>query len=502
MIKKVLIANRSEIACRVIKTCKELGIKTVAIYSSADKNALHRQIADESYLLQGEKPGDTYLNMDKIISIAKSADCDAIHPGYGFLSENSEFNRKVRESGLIFIGPSPESMALLGSKTQSRITMEQANIPIIPGMRSSSDHIEDYLAFARKAEYPLLLKASAGGGGKGMRIVRSESELVPALEAARRESLSAFGSDEIFLEKYIEQPRHIEFQVAADKFGNAIHLFERECSIQRRHQKIIEETPSTALTQELRAKMGETAVKAILAANYENLATVEFLLDKNGSFYFLEVNARIQVEHPITEETTGLDLVKMQLEIASGEPLKYKQSDLRQTGHAIECRIYAEDSENNFMPSAGKIEYFKIPQGTGIRMDSGVQSGSNVSVFYDPILAKLIVKAENRETARLRMIEALRNTVTLGVKTSIAFMANCLEHNDFIEGQTYTDFIEKNSEQLFATKLNDNINYALIGSLLHNKSKSSKQTNSIGEIPSPWQTIGNWQICTQNVENE
>ena len=364
MISKILIANRSEIACRIIRTCKELGIKTVAVYSEVDEKSLHVQLADEAVFIGAPPANKSYLNQDLIIKTALSSGCDAIHPGYGFLSENPDFNRKVREAGLIFIGPSPESMNLLGSKVASRQTMLQAGIPVIPGMKGSSKEFSDFEEIAKEMDYPVLIKASAGGGGKGMRVVREPSKLKESVEAAMRESLSAFGSDEVYLEKYIEEPRHVEFQVAADQYGNAIHIFERECSIQRRHQKIIEETPSPVMDPDLRKKMGDTAVKVIKAANYDNVGTVEFLVDKDKNFYFLEVNARIQVEHPITEMVTGLDLVKLQINISNGEELPFNQEQLSQRGHAIECRIYAEDSDNQFMPSSGKILFLKEPAGS------------------------------------------------------------------------------------------------------------------------------------------
>ena len=388
MFKKIIIANRSEIACRVIRACKELNIKTVAIYSEADSKALHVQLADEAVCIGPPPANQSYLNMDAVIKAAFDTGCDAIHPGYGFLSEKHEFNQKVRDAGLTFIGSKPEPMRLLGSKVQSRIMMLQAGVPVIPGMKTSSKDIKDYEKTADEMGYPVLIKASDGGGGKGMRVVYKKEDLQPSLDAAMRESLSAFGSDVIFLEKYIESPRHIEFQVAADDYGNAVYLFERECSIQRRHQKIIEETPSTALTPELRKKMGETAVRVIQTSGYNNVGTVEFLLDKNNNFYFLEVNARIQVEHPITEMVTGVDLVKLQIGIASGEKMPFTQEELHQYGHAIECRIYAEDSDNNFMPSSGKILYLKEPKGPGVRYDSGIYQGVEVPIFYDPILAK------------------------------------------------------------------------------------------------------------------
>ncbi len=492
-ITKILVANRSEIACRIIRACKELGITSVAVYSEADTKALHTQLADESYFIGPAPALQSYLNMDKIIQIAIEAGCEAIHPGYGFLAENSVFNKKVRDSGLIFIGPNPESMSLLGSKVRSRVTMIEADVPVIPGMRGSSKNIDEFISYAEKMGFPVLIKSSAGGGGKGMRIVHSIDELSSAVESAIRESLSAFGSDEVYLEKYLESPRHVEFQVAADHYGNAVYLFERECSIQRRHQKIIEETPSPVMDPELRVKMGNTAVKVIKTANYDNIGTVEFLVDKDKNFYFLEVNARVQVEHPITEETTGVDLVKLQISIAEGNELPFKQDDLSQNGHSIECRIYAEDAENNFLPSSGKILYLKEPTGPGIRFDSGIYQGVEVPVFYDPILAKLIVKAENREQARKKMIEALKNCVILGVKTPIKFMIDVLEHPEFIKGNTYTDFIQKNMKTEI---INEELMRIIIAStaVYEMNRKTIDIITSEAEMPSPWLTIGSWEI--------
>jgi len=496
MIKKILVANRSEIACRVIKACKELGIRSVAIYSDADRKALHTLLADEAVYIGESPPLKSYLNMEAIINAALKTGCDAIHPGYGFLSERAEFNRMVRDAGLIFIGSNPESMSLLGSKVQSRLTMLTSGVPIIPGMKSATKDIGEFKKYAAELGYPVLVKASDGGGGKGMRIVYSEAELEDSVNSAIRESISAFKSDAIYLEKYIESPRHIEFQVAADNYGNAVYLFERECSIQRRHQKIIEETPSVALDPDLRRRMGETAVRAIKAAGYTNLGTVEFLLDKNGNFYFLEVNARIQVEHPITELTTGVDLVKLQIQIANGEKLPFSQDELYQYGHSIECRIYAEDAENYFLPSSGKVLFLREPTGPGIRFDSGIYQSCDVPVFYDPIMAKLIVWGRNREEARKRMINALKNTIILGTKTSIGFMIKVLEHPEWIAGNTFTDFIDKH----FGGKHSPSpelIDFALAGAevAFRSEPKVVRVSNLKEAIPSPWQTLGHWEIA-------
>lgn len=500
MIKKVLIANRSEIACRIIKACKEMDIRTVAVYSDADKNALHVRLADESVYIGSSPAKESYLDHNKIIEAALSSGADAIHPGYGFLSENFEFNKKVRAVGLTFIGPDPEPMKLLASKIESRLTMMEANVPVIPGMKGASKDIDEYIKLANSMGYPVLIKASAGGGGKGMRVVYSPEQVQDAVESSMRESQSAFGSDEVFLEKYIEEPRHIEFQVAADKYGNAVHLFERECSIQRRHQKIIEETPSVALNQELRERMGAAAVKAIKAVNYDSVATVEFLLDKNGDFYFLEVNTRIQVEHPITEMTTGIDLVKLQISIANGDTLPFVQSDLSQRGHAIECRIYAEDADNNFMPSAGKILFLNEPKGNGIRIDSGIYQGVEVPVFYDPIMAKIIISGQTREEAHRRMILALKDYVIFGVKTSIGFMLDILESEEFVSGKTFTNFIDTNIAKLNDKKELPEAFILIAAEDKLNSSKSGVAVNSSANnissnsLQSPWLSIGHWEI--------
>lgn len=498
LIKKVLIANRSEIACRIIKSCKAMGIETVAIYSDSDKNALHVKRADSAIHIGESEAKKSYLDMEKVIDAALVSGCDAIHPGYGFLSENHEFNKKVRNSGLIFIGPSVESMELMGSKTSSRTLMLEHGIPVVPGTFIDGFDDEQISKMAYDIGYPILIKAAAGGGGKGMRVVRSDKELIESIASARRESMAAFGSDEVFIEKYIENPRHIEFQIAADQHGNIVHLFERECSIQRRHQKIIEETPSTALNQELRHKMGEIAKKVCQVANYNNLGTVEFLFDSTDNFYFLEVNARIQVEHPITEETTGIDLVKLQIDIANDLPLPFQQMDIKQSGHAIECRIYAEDGDNDFLPSSGKILLFKEPMGLGVRYDSGIETGSDVTIHYDPILAKLIVHADNREAARLKMIEALKSNAILGVKTSINFMIACLETDEFKSGDTNTSFIDSHYERLKLYRNDELLNLSLAAAdeYLHDNLQNFVTQDFTKS--NPWLEMGNWEICSSN----
>jgi len=446
MFNKILIANRGEIAIRIIRACRELGIKTVAVYSEADKNAQHVQLADEAILLGDAAPKESYLNVDKIIRAALDSKADAIHPGYGFLSENASFAGTVESAGLTFIGPSADSIRAMGDKAESKILMKQSGVPTVPGFEGLTSD-EDFKKAAKEIGYPVLIKASAGGGGKGMRVVNAESELSEAIESARREALNSFGDENLLIEKYLADAHHIEFQVFGDKYGNLVHLFERECSVQRRHQKIIEETPSPLLTPELRAKMGEAAVSAAKAVNYYNAGTIEFIFDPVlSTFYFLEMNTRLQVEHPITELTAGIDLVQWQIRIAAGEKFPFTQSDFHQHGHAIECRVYAEDPSNGFLPSTGKLLQFIEPRGPGIRVDSGFKTGSDVNHFYDPLLAKLIIHAETRDVAIQRMQTALREFIVHGVVTNIDFMQAVLKHEDFGQGKVSTRWVEKNLE--------------------------------------------------------
>jgi len=498
MIEKILVANRGEIAVRIMRACREMGISTVAVYSEADRKSLHVQGADEAVCIGSPPAIESYLNMGKIIEVAHQTGAQAIHPGYGFLAENAEFARLCEKEGIIFIGPNSKSLKLVGDKIRSRQTMEKAGIPIIPGMKGKKKNVSEYEAEAKKIGYPLMIKASAGGGGKGMRVVWEAKELKPSLEAGKREAKSAFGDESVYLEKYIEEPRHVEFQVLADNHGNVVHLFERECSIQRRHQKIVEETPSQALTPELRAEMGETAKKVIRVTGYNNAGTVEFLLDKNKNFYFLEVNARLQVEHPVTELTSSVDLVHQQILVASGKKLSFKQEDIKPKGHAIECRIYAEDPANNFLPSSGKVLFLKEPQGPGVRHDSGIYSGCDVPVFYDPILSKLIVWAEDREIACRRMVNALNDYIILGIKTSIDFLKDIVDHPQFQKGNTTTDFIN----EYFADwdgmkKAEDERRIALMASAFAEMEKSSLGKMAVvekKEIYSPWLSLGKWRI--------
>jgi acetyl-CoA carboxylase biotin carboxylase subunit len=449
-ITKILVANRGEIAIRIMRTCREMGIATVAVFSDADRTSMHVRYADEAYHIGPSASSESYLNADKIIEVAKKSKADAIHPGYGFLSENASFSRKCAENGIKFIGPSPEVINQMGDKIQARLTMIAAGVPVVPGTTESVKTEKNALDTIRQIGLPVMVKASAGGGGKGMRLITEEKDIVSLVRSARSEAKSSFGNDSVYIEKYISSPHHIEFQVLGDQHGNTIHLFERECSVQRRHQKLIEETPSPLMTPELREKMGKYAVDAARAVNYEGAGTIEFLVDNDLNFYFLEMNTRLQVEHPITERITGIDLVKQQILIAEGHPLKMKQKDLRQTGHAIECRIYAEDTDNNFMPSPGKIHNITQPLGLGVRTDGYVYEGYEIPIYYDSMISKLIVWAENRTEAINRMKRALYEYKITGVKTSIKFLERIMDTEDFRSGNYDTNFIEKNKTELLA----------------------------------------------------
>ncbi len=441
--KKILIANRGEIAVRVIRACREMGIHSIAVYSEADRDAPHVRMADEAVDIGPAPASESYLSIPRVIQAARATGAEAIHPGYGFLSEKAEFAHAARDAGLVFIGPSPEAINAMGDKAEARARMQARGVPIVPGYQDKDDD-ESLARAAERLRYPVLIKAAAGGGGKAMKIVREPGELAELAASARREAQNAFGDPHLFLEKYIENGRHIEFQVLADARGNTLHLFERECSIQRRHQKIVEETPSPLLDEALRTWMGTAAVEAARAVGYENAGTVEFIVDPaRREFFFLEMNTRLQVEHPITEMVTGLDLVQWQIRIASGEALPFNQADLSQRGHAIECRVYAEDPANQFLPSTGCLLQVVEPRGPGIRVDSGVTTGGEVTVYYDPMLAKVIVAAETREAAIRRMQTALRDYVVLGVTTNLDFLRAVLAHPEFQAGRATTTFIER-----------------------------------------------------------
>lgn len=443
MFRKILIANRGEIAVRIIRACRELGITSAAIFSEADKISLHASLADEAYLIGPAPSSESYLNKDKIISLAKEIKADAIHPGYGYFSENAGFVEEVEKAGIVFIGPSADSVRKMGSKTAARKLMKQHNVPIVPGTTEPIKNFEDGIKTANEIGYPVLLKASAGGGGKGMRKISSAIEFADAFEATQREAKKAFADDSIYIEKFIENPKHIEVQIIADKHGNFAHLFERECSIQRRHQKIIEEAPSSFLDDETRKKITSAAINTAKACGYFNAGTVEFLMDREKNFYFLEMNTRLQVEHPVTELITGIDLVKEQIYIASGRELSFSQEEISIKGHAIESRIYAEDPENNFLPAAGKLIEFDLPAGPGIRADAGFSSGSDISVYYDPLMAKLISWSQDRRGAISRMIGALKEFRISGVTNSIPFLLEVFENSKFINGDFDINFIEK-----------------------------------------------------------
>ncbi len=427
MFQKILIANRGEIAVRVIRTCKDMGICTVAVYSEADRDALHRLEADQAVCIGASDPAQSYLNMDRIIEAARTTGAQAIHPGYGFLSENPEFADCCHRAGIVFIGPPAQVIRDMGDKLTARQIMIDAGVPVVPGLSGTEHALSDMMETARKIGYPVLIKASAGGGGKGIRIVNSPQEMKPALASASREALNAFGDGRVYLEKFLTRARHIEFQILADQAGRTIHILERECSVQRRHQKIIEETPSLAVSPGLRAEMGEAACAAARAAGYVNAGTVEFLLDDQGRYYFMEMNTRLQVEHPVTELVTGIDLVRQQILVAAGLPLALSQDDIFARGHAIECRIYAEDPENGFFPSPGRITCYQEPAGPGIRNDSGIHANASVPVEYDPILSKLSVHAQTRDQAIARMIRALKSYIVLGVRTPVDFMVDVLD---------------------------------------------------------------------------
>ena len=497
LFKKVLVANRGEIAVRVMRACRTLGIKTVAVFSTADRYAVHTLMADECFEIGPPPPLESYLCIEKIMDAAKKSGADAIHPGYGFLAENAAFSQACIDNNIAFIGPSPHSIQLMGNKVESRKKMVNAGVPLIPGMKGAGTSIEEFKKVADEAGYPVLIKAAAGGGGKGMRVVHKPEDIQTAVEGAKREAKSAFGDDTVYLEKYIIDPRHIEFQVFADSHGNAVHVFERECSIQRRHQKIVEETPSIAVTPELRKRMGEAAVAVVKAADYVNAGTVEFLLDKSGKFYFLEMNTRIQVEHPVTEEVAGVDLVAEQIRVASGFPLSVQFKNLSQRGHAIECRIYAEDAGNNFMPSIGEILLYQEPTGPGVRVDSGVRQGSVVGIDYDPILAKLIVWGEDREAARARMVKALSEYKILGLRHSIKYLSDIVAHEKFGTGETYTDFIQKHFAD-WDNGIDANMETALAAAAVANANGKGGSVSAGGPVGrreyNPWLTMGAWRI--------
>ncbi|MDB8563569.1 acetyl-CoA carboxylase biotin carboxylase subunit [Turicibacter sanguinis] len=448
MLRKILIANRGEIAVRIIRACKEMGIETVAIYSTADNRGLHVDLADEAICVGPTKIQDSYLNINNILSAAISTGCDAIHPGFGFLSENSTFASLVEELGLKFIGPKGSIIDNMGNKSKAREMMIAANVPVVPGSDGLIESIEQGKRVAKEIGYPVLVKASAGGGGRGMRVINSEDEFEDLFQTAKLEAKMSFGDDSMYMEKFIENPRHIEFQILADQFGNVVHLYDRDCSVQRRNQKVIEEAPSPVLDGLTRQKMGEIAVLAAKTVGYENAGTIEFLLDKHQNFYFIEMNTRIQVEHPITEMITGIDLIKEQIKIASNLPLSFTQEDIKINGHAMECRINAENPSLNFKPSPGTVETFNIPSGFGVRVDTSVYQGYTIPPFYDSMVGKLIVHGANRCEAIAKMKRSLEELVVDGIDTNIDFQYAIMEHKNFIDNKYDTSFIQKHMHEL------------------------------------------------------
>ena len=448
MIRKVLIANRGEIAIRVMRACYEMGIRSVAVYSSVDRLSRHVLFADEAECIGGAASSESYLNIDRIIAAAKKHKVDAIHPGYGFLSENAEFARRCEREGIIFIGPRPETMELMGDKISARRQMIAAGVPVVPGTQEQLSSGEEAVRVCKEIGFPVMLKASMGGGGKGMRLIEREEDVVEMYNAAKSEAMASFGDDTVYIEKFVEEPHHIEFQILGDKAGNVIHLYDRECSVQRRHQKIVEESPSPFIDNDLREEMGRKAVAAAKAVGYVGAGTIEFLVDKHHNFYFLEMNTRLQVEHPITEEVVGIDLVKQQLLIADGQPMQFRQEDITQWGHAIECRICAEDTERDFMPSPGVISQLTEPHGIGTRIDSYVYEGYEIPMHYDPMIGKLIVWATTREYAIERMRRVLYEYKITGLTTNIRYLRRIIDAPDFKNGNYNTYFIERNADRL------------------------------------------------------
>ncbi len=498
MIKKILIANRGEIALRVMRSCREMGIKSVAVFSEADRNSKHVYYADEAYFIGPAPSNESYLVIDKIIEVAKKSGADAIHPGYGFLSENAEFSDRCKSEGIIFIGPTSDVIAVMGDKISARKKMINAGVQVVPGTKEDIKSDEDALRIVKNVGLPVMIKASAGGGGKGMRLVREKKDIIPAVRAAKSEAMAAFGDDAVYVEKFVENPHHIEFQILGDSHGNAIHLFERECSVQRRHQKVIEETPSPLMTPELREIMGQQAVMAAKAVNYVGAGTVEFLVDDDLNYYFLEMNTRLQVEHPITEMVVGVDLVKAQIIVADGGEIPWKQEELSQKGHAIESRIYAEDPENNFMPSPGEIKHMVEPLGPGIRHDGYVYAGYEIPIHYDPMISKMVTWGTNREEAIQRMKRAIFNYKLSGIKTNLRFLYRVMETPDFIEGNYNTEFIAKNMDFL----MEDSKHYeeledlAMIASLLYYRKQlgDDKEESSAKTEDSNWKRFGRYNF--------
>ncbi|CAN5764352.1 acetyl-CoA carboxylase biotin carboxylase subunit [soil metagenome] len=497
MFKKILIANRGEIALRVIRAAHELGVEAVAVYSEADRFAPHVMAADEAYLIGPAPSAQSYLRQDALIEIARRSGAEAIHPGYGFLSERAPFIQAVREAGLVFIGPSAEAVEAMGDKTSARKRVIAAGVPVVPGTKEALTDADEARRVAAEIGYPILLKAAAGGGGKGMRVVHSEDEVERALTAAGNEARAAFGDDSVYIEKYLDGPRHIEIQLLADQHGNVLHLGERECSIQRRHQKMIEEAPSPVITPELREAMGATAVAAARSVDYEGAGTVEFLY-QNGEFYFLEMNTRIQVEHPVTELTTGIDLVQWQIRIAAGEEMPFRQEDIRLQGHAIECRITSEDPANSFLPSTGQIQHLEVPAGPGVRWDSGIAPGYEVGLSYDPMLAKLIVHAPTRDQAIDRMRRALGELRVVGLDTSVPFHLRVMDEPDFRAGRLDIRYLENHEAELLDLEVEEEtlLMAALAAALLEEETRERRVSARMpagASRGSRWSGRGGWK---------
>jgi len=487
--EKILIANRGEIALRVMRSAREMGIKTVAVFSEADRNALHVRYADEAVFIGPAPSAQSYLSADKIIEACLKTGAQGIHPGYGFLSENADFARKVKDSGLILIGPSPEAMEIMGNKLSAKAAALKYNIPMVPGTEEAVTDIGEAQKKAMEVGFPILIKAAAGGGGKGMRIVEKPEDFKEQMDLAVSEAQSAFGDGSVFIERYVSSPRHIEIQVLGDNYGNIVHLFERDCSVQRRHQKVVEEAPSSVLSPKLRQKMGESAVNAAKACNYTGAGTVEFILDENLDFFFLEMNTRLQVEHPVTEMITGIDLVKEQIKIARGEPLSFSQEDLKIRGHAIEVRVYAEDPSNNFLPDIGNLKTYITPKGPGIRVDDGFEQGMDIPIYYDPMIAKLVSYGKDRTEAIERMIRAIDEYQITGIQTTLAFGKFVMQHEAFISGKFDTHFVGNYFKPEYLQ--NSDENEAMIAALLSTlfMKEESKNENTTGSL----QTGSNWK---------
>lgn len=489
-INRLLVANRGEIALRVMRSAKEMGIEIVAVYSEADRNAPHVLFADMAFCLGAPPSSESYLLGDKIIQICLENNIDAIHPGYGFLSENAEFTRKVNKAGIIFIGPSPEAMEVMGEKISSKIAVKEYNVPLVPGVEHAVEDENEAMQIAKQIGFPVMVKASAGGGGKGMRIVEEEAQLEEQLNLAINEAKSAFGNGAVFIEKYVNSPRHIEIQVLADTHGNIVHLFERECSIQRRHQKVVEEAPSSLLTPEVRKQMGEAAVNVCKSCDYVNAGTVEFIVDDKMNFYFLEMNTRLQVEHPVTEMITGIDLVKEQIRIAQGEQISFKQEDLTISGHALELRVYAENPQNNFLPDIGKLEVYKRPNGNGVRVDDGFQEGMEIPIYYDPMIAKLVVHGKDRTEALEKMLRAIREYKIVGIETTLGFGEFVFKHDAFISGNFNTHFVKNYFEpNMLLKELDENEAIAiaiLAQEIMENQNDKTLENTNSGKTNSNW----------------